>query len=268
MSAAQPSTNQGDRLSDFERAICYHTLPEITQPVTLALVLAYAVVLLEAVLFLIWGALQDSITWTTAGLVAVTAAIVLGIFAFTARAILNDVRQRKALATAAGVPDPRLSDHDLTPDPFGHHVLLRRPRRGGTRFACTDRDGNLLYTVERKGRREWSVMRGDSDPWLEVRADRRAMAFAFEPHRTPGHVEILERGANVAEVQLRYSLTKPTFTIYCHGANAHTHEVRRRSIYQDGRLVGRVYYLRQYLYLDIAREAFHPGVMAYFIAVE
>ena len=261
--------DRSDRLSDFERVICYRTLPEITHPVTLGLLLAYVVVLLEAVLFLIWGALQDNISWTSAGLTAVTAAVVLGIVAFTARALLNEVRKRKALATAEGVPDPRLSDHDLMPDPFGHHLLLRRLRHSRSKtFACTDRDGNLQYTVERPSARTWRVLRETSEPWLELQADRRAMSFAFEQHRTAGHVNVMEGGETIAEVQLRYSLTKPTFTIYCHGVNEHTHEVRRRGIYQGGTLVGRVYYLRQYLYLDIEKDSFHPGVLAYFVAVE
>lgn len=261
--------DRSDRLTDFERAICYHTLPEVTHPVTLGLLLAYVIVLAEAVAFLIWGALQENISWAAAGITAVTAAIVLGIVAFTARSIVNEVRKRKALATAVGVPDPRLSDHDLMPDPFGHHLMLRRTRHArGRTVACTDRDGNLQYTVERSSRRQWRVYRGNSEPWLEMIVDRRAMSFTFEQHRTPGHLKVMERGETIAEVQLRYSLTKPTFTIFCHGANEHTHEVRRRGIYRGGKLVGRVYYLRQYLYLDIDEDAFHPGVLAYFVAIE
>src|SRR5690606_27492483 len=132
--------------------------------------------------------------------------------------IVNDVRKRKALATAEGVPDPRLSDHDLMPDPFAHHLLLRRLRHvRGRRFEVTDREGALQYTVEHPERRTWHVFRGESEPWLELVADRRAMSFTFEQHRTPGHVKVNEGGTAIAEIQLRYSLTKPTFTIYYHG---------------------------------------------------
>ncbi len=263
-----PGAERAERLSDYERAICYYTLPRITHPVTLGLLLAYAFVLLEAVLFLAWGAWMESISWTMAGVVAVSAAVVLGIVAFTVRSILNEVRKRKALATAEGVPDPRLSDHDLMPDPFGHHVLLRRPRNArGTRFECTDREGAVQYTVERPTPRTWRVERADAPP-LDMVADQRALSFMLEHHRAPAHVRVEEAGAPVAEIQLRYSLTKPTFTIFCHGADDHTHEVRRRSIYKGDRLVGRVYYLRQFLYLDVERAAFHPGVLAYFVAIE
>jgi hypothetical protein len=262
-------TKTSDRLTDFERAICYHTLPEITHPVTLGLLLAYAVVLLEAVILLVAGAVNDNISWTTAGLIAVAAAVILGIIAFTARATLNEVRKRKVLATATGVPDPRLSDHDLTPDPFGHHLLLRRLRNPRSRsFTCTDRDGNVQYLVEHPDRQTWHVRRADDTPWLTLHTARRAMSFTFEQRRTPGKLNVLENGEQVAQIQLRYSLTKPTFTVQCGTDDQPRFRIRRRGIYQDERLVGRVYYLRQYLYLDVKESAFHPALLAYFVAME
>jgi len=51
-----------DTISDYERAVCYYTLPRVTSRVTLALVIAYAVCVFEALGALCIGVLFDNRT--------------------------------------------------------------------------------------------------------------------------------------------------------------------------------------------------------------
>jgi hypothetical protein len=42
---------------------------------------------------------------------------------------------------------------------------------------------------------------------------------------------------------------------------------RRGAIYRGDRLVGRIYTVRQFTYLDIESNSFNDGVLGYFIAM-
>ena len=134
-----------ERLSDYERAICYYTVPKISHPVTFGLIVVYCVCVFEALGALIYGLLENNGPVTQGGVVALIAIVVFGIVAFMVRAFLNEIRLRKALGVARRAPEA-IGDIDDVPNPFATHRLLRRPLHGQeNRFSCTDNDGVLQY---------------------------------------------------------------------------------------------------------------------------
>ena len=77
MRANQPE----DRLSDYERVVCYNTIPRVASPVTLSLVLVYGFCLLEAVLALAYGLAAHRHGWTVAGAASLAGLVVFGMVA-------------------------------------------------------------------------------------------------------------------------------------------------------------------------------------------
>ena len=117
-----------ERLSDYERAICYYTLPRISYPVTFGLIVAYAVCLLEAFAAVIYGLLWDHAAFAKGGAAALGAIVVFGVVVFTARALLNEIRMRRALAVARGVPDAVADIKDIpSPGIFCCVIRCTRP---------------------------------------------------------------------------------------------------------------------------------------------
>ena len=117
---------QNDHLSDYERAIFYHTIPRTTSPITVGAVTSYSSLLLVSFIVLAYGLRTDRDEIATWGAVALGIIIVLGIVAFLYHSFLNQFAERKAMAAAEGIPDAD-SQFDDIPDPFADHVLLRYP---------------------------------------------------------------------------------------------------------------------------------------------
>ena len=89
-----------EHLSDYERVVCYHTLPRTSHPLTLGLIVAYAVCLLEAVAAIGVGVYLEKPLWLRTGAACIVGLILFGIVVFTIRAFLSELRSRKALAAA------------------------------------------------------------------------------------------------------------------------------------------------------------------------
>ena len=257
-----------DRLSDYERVVCYNTLPRVVTPVTLSLVLVYAFCLLEAVLALAYGLTAHKETWTTAGTASLAGLVIFGLAAFFIRALVSDARQRYLLALARQAPEPTAAN-DI-PDPFAGHLLFKRPAEpAGDLFACTSDEGAMRYSVEvRRQHRHWRVCTGVDIPVFDVLAFHGVRSFEMFPGRSaPGRAEVYRDKVLLAEIQRRFSWAEVSTQItpreggvpwmFVHGG-----------IYQHGRLVGRIYEIRTWLYLDIEAEHATDGVLALFLTLE
>ncbi len=254
-----------DHLTDYERAICYFTLPRVVAPITYGLIVAYAVCLFEAFGALVIGVLLKNSTWTTAGIGAVTAIVLLGVIAFYGRAVRNEVRRRKVLALAKGVPDA--GDAEDSPDPFANHVLLKHPVNAqGSLFCCTEENSTIRYFVEYDGHsRAWNVRTAQDEEACRVIIHGGSRSFLFGSG-VLNNLSVEKDGTEVAHIASRFSLTEPATEIRCLAPEAHQYLVRRDGVHHEGRLVGRIYELRRTYYLDVEEEHLNEGVLGYFVS--
>lgn len=251
-----------EHLNPYERAVCYYTLPRITRPLTYGIIVAYAVCLLEAAAAAAYGLVAHKEVWLNAGGACLVGMIVFGMVVFSARTFLNELHQRRAIAQARGVPEPE--DTDL-PDPFAGHRLLRHPRNiRGHLYTCTRDDATPQYRVEESvRRRRWKIFEPEGTEVCEVRALSGPRSFSFGSSG-PSHLAVYVAGERVAQVDRRVSFVTERTDIHLIAPEGRGYRVENRSIYHEDRLVGRIYYLRHSLYLDIEEEHLNPGTLAYY----
>ncbi len=264
-------TNAGegpDHLSDYERAVCYYTLPRVTSPVTVGLVAAYAVCLLEAAGALGFGVFTGRSVWIQWGTICLAAIIVFGVLAFLIRAFLNDVRQRKNLAAAQGVPDAAREEAEDLPDPFANHILLRLPRhRPDGPVTITDNDGTLRYTVETGPHgRSWTIRDEEGNEHARVLTQTKGGSFLLNQN-TPRRLVVQKDEQEIARLERGFSMMDPIVEIVCNGPAPQKFQTQGRNLYKEGKLIGRVYYIRRYIYLDVEEDCFHDGILSFFVAM-
>lgn len=256
-----------ERLSDYERAICYYTLPKITHPVTLGLIVVYLVCVIEAAGVLLYGFLSDNARITQIGAVAFGGIIIFGIVIFLLRALIYEIRLRRALAVAKGVPNA-IEDMGDIPDPFVDHVLLRHPLHArGDLYPCTDNTGALAYFVESAPNSPWWKVKDPQDnEVLRVHACGGAGSFSLLED-VPRRLSVYVGGKEIAQIRRPFSLTSPAIQITCLTPDPREYVVQRGGIFRDKRLVGRVYFLHRSVYLDIERKEFHEAILGLFITM-
>jgi len=256
-----------EHLTDYERAICYYTIPKVTQPLTYGLIVMYTVCLLEAVFLLVYGLVKDNDLITKVGMWSLVGVVILGIVAFLARAFLNEVKQRKALAVAKGVPDA-ISNIDDLPDPFEDHILLRHPmHRRGDLFPCTDNSGTLVYFVESSLSSHWWKIRDQHDSEvLRVHVESTAGTFLLSG-TFPARLAVYEGSEVIARLTRRFSFSAPAIRIECYKPKPREYLFTRDGIYRDKRIVGRIFYMHHSLYLDMEQGELHPAILALFVTM-
>jgi hypothetical protein len=255
-----------ERLTDFERAVCYYTLPTTISPVTTGLVLIYAIVLLEAIGALTYGLLADNTTYTLAGAWSFGIMIVFGLVVFTLRSLLSEVRRRRTLAIARAMPNSGEMD-DSIPDPFARHTLLRIAisRENGP-ILCTDNDGKLHYTIEHESPGAWfTVKNTEGIEHLRINIRKSASSFSFLEDNTPSHADVYIGAELVGSIQRAFSLKVPVFAVTTIWPVQRKYALRGDGIYRDRRLVGRVFRIRRYVYLDIHEDQYCEAILALFI---
>lgn len=256
-----------DHLSDYERAVCYHNLPRTTSTLTMGLIIAYGVCLAEAVGAIAVGVYLEKPEWLRLGAAAFVGLILFGIIAFTLRAFLSDLRARRALKAADGVPDARDSAQDF-PDPFANHILLRHPAHArGTLYSLTANDDTSGYEVEAApNNRWWNVTDVNSGECIRVVAAKGGKSFRIggalpskaRVYRDDEEVAILRRPLTFDDLEAVIDALRPA---------PMTLELRGKGFFVDNRLVGRVYNLRGSCYLDIDKRFFNDGVLAYYVTM-
>ena len=264
---AGPQTSP-QHLTAYERAVCYYTIPRVTSPLTGGLIIAYAVVLAEAVGLLVYGVVseRDNLTWWGGALTI--GAIVFGVIAFFVRSLQNAIHERRALAQAALAPDAEAASSDL-PDPFAGHMLLRYRRRPGEdSLNIEDNSGKVHYRVE-SGRhnRHFHITTPDGNAVAEVEGYASRRSFLLDFSGRPGKVRVRRDGDELARAQRRYTLMDPSCDIFVSKPEEIHLVTRRGAIYRNDRLIGRIYTVHQFTYLDIETKSFSDGVLGYFVAM-
>lgn len=253
-------------ITPYERAVCYYTLPKVIHPVTLGIIVVYGICVLEALAVFIYGIYTKDVEWTSVGSYAFAGIVAFGLITFFVRALLNDVRQRKALAEARN--SPMLTPAEDVPDPFADHVLLKHPVHAqGTLFDCSSGDDSRRYIVEhRQNSREWIARSPDGAELFTVRVLRGIRSFSFSMGR-PRLLGVFKDGKEIAKILRRGGLTETLTEITSETLSPHLLIVRNRGIYVGGALRGRIYDLRGNDYLDIHREALNEALLGYFITI-
>lgn len=267
MKESTPSTHP---LTAYERAVCYYSLPRVTHPMTLGLVMAYLLCLFEALALFLYGLIGDHEKLTRWGIVLLVAIIVFGLVAFMIRAFLNDVRERKLLHMANRVPDVSgniPSDSDLTEDPFEDHVLLYYAlHHPGKTMDVFDINQQRCYTVAHNGRRQIAVSDPQGNELFSVNTRGVGGSFSLADQRASKAV-VMKDEVEVANLQRRFSLSLSRFEIFVSDLSVPRFFVSGGSIYEDEHLIGRTYSIRGQLYLDIREDCLHDGILGYFIAM-
>lgn len=256
-----------EHLTDYERAICYYTLPKITHPITFGLLAVYVVCVIEALGVLAYGVTAHREGVTRIGLFAVGGIVAFGVVAFMLRALFHEFRKRRALAAARGVPDVSGDAEDI-PDPFESHLLLRHPLHArGDIFPCTDDAGDISYSVESAAHSPWwKVKDAHDNEVLRVHVQAEAASFSLGGG-VPSQLSVLAEGEEVAQINRRFSLTSPTTHVVCIKPEPREYVVREESIFRDKQLVGRIYYLHESAYMDIESDEFHLALLGLFITM-
>ena len=256
-----------EHLTDYERAICYYTLPKITHPVTFGLLAAYVVCIIAALGVLAYGVTTHHKGVTRAGVFAVGGIVAFGVVAFMLRALFHEFRKRRALAAPRGVPDVSSDAADI-PDPFENHLLLRHPLHArGDLFPCTDDVRDISYFVESAAHSPWwKVKDAHDNDVLRVHVESEATSFSLGGG-VPSRLSVLVAGEEVARINRRFSLTSPAIHVVCTKPEPREYVVREESIFRGKQLVGRIYYLHQSAYLDIERDEFHLAILGLFITM-
>jgi hypothetical protein len=258
-------TKADEHLSDYERAVCYHTLPRVNHPLTLGLIVVYGVCLLEALGAIAIGYYLERPWWLKLGGISLIALIFFGLIVFTIRAFLNELRRRQALAATHGVPDARESAHDL-PDPFEDHVLLHHPSHTrGLRFSLSDNRDTSGYEVKAAPHHaSWTITDLVSQSELRVDTVKQGLSFRFGLN-LPSLLKATRDGQEVARIRRFISLNETKVDIEVLHPEPRTVQLRNQGFFVDNRLVCLVYFLRGSFYVDIQREYFSDGVLAYFV---
>lgn len=261
MAQAGPSE---DRLTDYERAICYYALPKIINPITLGVIVAYAVCVFEAVAALTFGLVTQRLPWIEGGAWALAGIMVFGIVVFMGRAFLNELRERRLLAAARGVPNALREIRDV-PDPFADHVLLRHPAGArGLHFDCTGGDFADRYRIEgAPDRSGWSVQGPDGEELCRVKVLGGPPSFMISMG-VPSRLTVYNGDEVIAEIVRRFSFSSLVVDISCLKPVPVRYVVRGQTVFREGVVSGRIYELRHSVYLDIKRDALHVGLFGFF----
>lgn len=260
------STRPAPPISPYERAVCYYTLPRVTHPLTLGLIAIYALCVLEAVAAYAYGLYSGDADWSSAGMYSFVGIVVFGIVAFFVRALLNDIRERKALAEARN--SPMLTPAEDVPDPFADHVLLRHPVHAkGSLFECSLGDDVMHYVVEHHPHsRTWVVRDAAGSEQFSVKVLAGIRSFSFSMNR-PKRMGVFRGAEAIAQIYRRGGLGATHTEITSEVLSPKAILVRNRGIYVNNALRGRIYTLSGYDYLDIHRDTLNDAILGYFITL-
>jgi len=256
------------RISEYERAVCYYSLPRVSSPVTSALIAAYALCLLEAVAALAYGLWRDDPVWSKWGTIALAAIIAFGVIAFMLRAFLNEVRERRLLSQAHSVTDPTSGFDDL-PDPFADHVLYSYHNASmESVLAVQDRDGQPVYRMETEssGTRRVS-RRPEGEELFQATVIRSRLGFVLQPNGRISRVRVTHGDKTLATIRRLFSLGPLLAEVTLEKPESATYVIRGGTIFFQDTSVGHIYDLRDFTYLDIDSAHFNDGILAYFLTM-
>ncbi len=260
---------QPEHLTDYERVVCYYTVPRVTHPLTYPLIIAFTVCLFEAFGALAIGLWFDRPLWTTVGTIALAALVLFGIVVFMGRAFLSEVRRRRALEQARTAPDAPLrvvESGEEIPNPFAHHVLLCRPAAApGQIYLCPLGLPARVYTAVETAPsgRSWVFTTPDAKEYCTVRAAGAVPSFTFG-RAVARHLSVMRAGEAIGAIQHWAAIREPGALLHTVAPQPFDLNVHNGSIHRDGRLVGRIYELRGSCYLDVENDSCCEALVAFF----
>lgn len=262
-----------ERLSDFERAVCYYSLPRAVSPLTFGGICVYAAFIAQALAAMAYGVYAWDTRWLVNGTIVLLWLIAIGSVVFLVRAFRNEVRERRLLAAAKIRRETVEVDSDL-PDPFENHVLLRHPIGArGRLFPCTENNDALHFFVDSPpespfslwARRHevWNVRTKHDTEYCRISVIHGLPSFVLDPV-LPGNLIVHRDGKEVARIISKFSFHAPATIIRLENP-VREYFIRRQGIYFEDRLVGRMYAVRHSFYLDVEEQHFNEGILAYFV---
>ncbi len=256
-----------ERLTEYERAICYSTIPSVTYPLTFGLIIGYGFIVLASLLLMVYGLNTEHAVWERWGPITFGLTVVVGVVGFLARAVVNQVHERAALSEAEALPNVE-SSFDELPDPFEGHVLLRCSRHHeGDTVEITDNRGRTAYVAVRShGARHWELRDPSGITLLTVEAPRDQHSFAFETG-VPRHLIVTRGDQKTAELKRSFNFGTATVDISCTQNGAQDYVFRAGGFYRGDELLGRIYFIRNYGYLDLRKSALNDGNLVLFAAM-
>ena len=78
-----------EHLSDYERAIFYYTMPKITTPFPVGMVVIYVLMLFLALASLVYGVATEQMDWIRSGTIGLCFGAIVGTGAFLLRDFIN-----------------------------------------------------------------------------------------------------------------------------------------------------------------------------------
>ncbi|MGC8847174.1 MAG: hypothetical protein ACP5QY_15140, partial [Candidatus Hydrogenedens sp.] len=144
-----PRIDMDDFLSDYERAVCYFTLPKLVYHISPISIFIYFICVIFAFSLTFWGLILENQQLSYLGTFILIIVTLSGFILFTGRTLISEFRWRKCLAEAHGSASEESLD---LPDPFENHELYLIPvkERESMLFPCVNRAGEIQYFVEKK----------------------------------------------------------------------------------------------------------------------
>lgn len=259
-----PPDAAADRLTDYERAVCYYALPKVVHPVTFGLLVAYAVCVLETIGLMAYGAMSGRERLLHWGVGLFAGMVVFGIVIFVARAVMNDVRERRLLRSAHRAPQSAALGAGDLPDPFAGHVLWCYAPGAKE---VTDNAGRPVFMVERERLgRVFKLTRPTDTQIVEIDVRRWGRSFFYE-EETPHRVVVRRGDREMARIRKRFSFTASKAEIRDMEGENRVIWAIDGGLYKHDTLIGRVYHVRRRAYLDVEESALTDGILGYFIAM-
>lgn len=261
---SNPST---EKLSEYERAIYYYTIPRVTRTVPVGVLVVYVFLNMQTIIAIAYGINTDKTEWVQGGGIVLGILVLGGVVTYLSREFIHELQERRANAIAKTMPDVD-SQFDEIPDPFGEHILLRYPaRQNAAEIAVTNNKGQNLYSAQfDAGGKSLRVTDHEDTEIFTATLERQVLSFSVETG-SPSRIEVVAGDEPVAKVQRRSNFGPAHVDIECLGGDPQTYEFRGSGIYRDEELVGRIYEVRQYLYLDIQKAHFRDGILSFFVTL-
>jgi hypothetical protein len=261
------NTATEEHLTDYERAIYYYTLPRVSLAVPVGVIFIYVFFVCMTIVAIAYGLSTDHPQWMQGGGVVLGLLIIGGVMTYLSREFMHELQERLALAKAKTMPDAD-SQFDEIPDPFADHILLRYPiRHRGSKLPLVNNKGNQVYTAELSdNRKTMSVHDHDEKELFQAVLETSQVSFSFETG-SPSRIEVQVSGETVGRVRRKSNFGPAHVTIECLGEVPATYDFQGGGIYFGDELVGRIYEVRQFHYLDIHKKHFRDAILSFFITI-
>ncbi len=259
-----PRVDIDDFLTDYERAVCYFTLPKLVYHISPIGLFVYSIFVIITFSVTFWALAFGNQILLYIGTISLIVIALFGFVLFTGRALLSELRWRRCLAEAHGTKKEETLD---LPDPFEQHELYLIPQKEkeGTLFPCSNRDGEVIYFIENRGD-GWIVKDVLENEVCKITARRSWLSISFT-YRKPVILDIYRGEKKIARLKPRFSFYGSAYLITIFDPQPDTYWIIQSGIFHQGELVGRIYQLRKIQYLDIQKQHFNPGILAFLITL-